>query len=315
MGDTTKIEWTDHTFNPWIGCTKVSPGCAHCYAEQDTPARVARAKGRELWGKGKPRQRTSTGNWKLPIRWNTEAIAAANLAQVADGPVGAEPRRQRVFCASQADWLDDEVPIQWLADLLDLISSTPYLDWQLLTKRPENFWSRLREARAYGLNNCPGAYGLVTSWFGKGDHHGKIPKNIWIGVSVENQAMADERIPLLQEIPAGVRFLSCEPLLESVNFNLSGIDWVIVGGESGPEARPCSVNWIRTVIGGCTFHRSTAFPVAVFVKQLGSNVIDAERFSFPKSRLNGDPLIVHPKGGDPNEWPQYLRVREFPAAR
>ena len=123
MASNSKIEWTTHTFNPWIGCTEVSPGCAHCYARDMMERRYHRVQ----WGAGQPRSRTTADYWKQPARWHRQAQASG--------------QRDRVFCASLADWLDDEVPIDWLADLLKLIESTPHLDWLLLTKRIEH-WSR-----------------------------------------------------------------------------------------------------------------------------------------------------------------------------
>lgn len=121
MSKETRIAWTDSTFNPWIGCSKISPGCANCYAAV-SPA--ARFKGIE-WGHGKHRQRTSEGYWKQPLAWNQEAAK--------------EGKRPRVFCGSLCDWLDDEIQIGWSLDLLDLVDATPNLDWLMLTKRPENF--------------------------------------------------------------------------------------------------------------------------------------------------------------------------------
>ena len=118
MGENSKIEWCNHTFNPWIGCQKVSPGCDHCYAEAMMDHRYGRVK----WGPHGERKRTSPANWKNPLRW----------AKQANG------RRPRVFCASLADWLDNRVPRDWRSDLGRLIEATPELDWLLLTKRPEN---------------------------------------------------------------------------------------------------------------------------------------------------------------------------------
>ena len=118
MAETTKIQWCDATFNPWIGCSKVSPGCANCYAERDFDLRKHVAK----WGAGQPRHRTSVSYWKEPLKWNRHA------------PMLASGVRPRVFCGSLCDWLDDEVPVEWLADLLDLIRRTPNLDWLLLTQ-------------------------------------------------------------------------------------------------------------------------------------------------------------------------------------
>jgi protein gp37 len=118
MGEVTKIEWTDHTFNPWIGCTKVSPGCDHCYAEAMMDQRYRRVQ----WGPHGERSRTSEGNWRQPLKWARQAI----------------DRRPRVFCASLADVFDNQVPKEWLSDLWRLIGQTPALDWLLLTKRPQN---------------------------------------------------------------------------------------------------------------------------------------------------------------------------------
>lgn len=251
------IEWTDHTFNPWIGCTKVSPGCAHCYAETLMDTRY----GRVRWGAGNQRSRTSEGNWRQPLRWNDAATRG--------GP------RPRVFCASLADWLDDEVPVEWLADLLGLVRETSNLDWLLLTKRPYLWAARLE---AVALSAFPdrlariGA-GMAQDWFG-GD---KVPPNVWVGTTAEDQQRADERIPELLNIPARVRFLSCEPLLSELSLaryigepsGLAGdwtrlVDWVIVGGESGPGARRMHEEWVRSLRDQCTTDG-----VAFFFKQWG----------------------------------------------
>jgi protein gp37 len=310
MGENSSISWTDHTFNPWIGCTKVSPGCANCYAEA-----YDKRWGGEHWGKGAPRQRTSEANWRKPLKWNREAsgplqsfqevrtvdgrtfrgtieqMAALNLAM--DDVIYAGPARPRVFCASLADWLDDEVPIEWLADLLALIHATPNLDWLLLTKRPQ-IWKRRMIAACDSLRieTTPlDAQRFIVDW-----RDGKSPANVWIGTTVEDQQRADERIPALLQIPAKVRFLSCEPLLGPVDLaksralpvfryadtvlqvdgltgrtfgvltnqqSLNGgwrrhdgnrqpwIDWVICGGESGPNARPMHPDWARSLRDQC----------------------------------------------------------------
>lgn len=189
MAENSAISWTDHTFNPWMGCTKVSEGCKNCYAERDFDKR------RHLveWGPGKPRVRTSEANWKKPLAWNRKAEK--------DGV------RPRVFCASLADWLDPEVPVAWLADLLVLIEDTPNLDWLLLTKRPE-LW-RDQIGRVVVIHGSPYLIGseIASRWL-----NNEAPSNVWIGTTVENQKNAG-RIPHLLSIPARVRFLSCEPLL------------------------------------------------------------------------------------------------------
>lgn len=293
----TKIQWATHTFNPWTGCTKVSPGCLNCYAE----ARSHRF-GQDNWGKGKSRIRTSKANWFGPRRWNNE-------------DPHTEQYRARIFCASLADWLDDEVPVEWLADLLKLIHETPNCDWLLLTKRPENWLERVSLAQDWHFDNGDrNVCGWIQDWW----KHGIAPKNIWIGTSVEDQVRADERIQQILLIPAKIRFLSAEPLLGAIDFKFRNmirepanpdnfelgtkpaIDWIIAGGESGPGARSCHVDWIRSVL-----HQCRAAGVTPFVKQLGSDVVGNEMDKWVTR-------IKDKKGGDMAEWPAELRVREFP---
>lgn len=338
------IAWTNHTFNPWIGCSKVSPGCSNCYAEVETFARTRRAQGTELWGKGQFRHRTSTDYWKQPIKWNVDA--AREESSFRSNPLqarfeGNPPPRPRIFCASMSDWLDDEVPIEWLADLLSLIHRTPNLNWLMLTKRPENWFTRVRDA---WLKMDGGSALMASSWLGS-SHGGRTtpnpPDNVWMGTSVEDQTRANQRIPTLITIPARIRFLSVEPMLGPIDFptaapcgyycdhdanggghrpghGLSGIHWVIFGGESGPNARHCHIQWLRDGIAQC---RSAG--VSVFVKQLGSNSRhDTEGEMVPISgpltgranvNISNAPLhLHHPKGGDPAEWPKDLQIREFP---
>jgi protein gp37 len=319
MGANSHIQWTDHTFNPWDGCTKVSAGCKHCYAETRNLRFAAGAN----WGKGAPRRRTSAANWRLPLRWNQIAKLADEFWDAVQDPScpsdvreGVLPyHRPRVFCASLADWLDDEVPIEWLADLLQLIHDTPNLDWLLLTKRPENWETRVRNA----VPTDPAAFGWRMAWL-----NGHAPANVWIGASVEGQENADRRIPELLKIPARVRFLSCEPLLSDVD--LFGCDtvaagsmpknsmlwpsdlihWVIVGGESGfgDKCRECDLAWIRSLIEQC---ESAGVPV--FVKQLGSRRTNSAQPDGDLAQF----AFTHPKGGDIAEWPEDLRVRRFPS--
>lgn len=245
---TEQQKWTDHTFNPWIGCTKVSDGCKFCYAETLMDHRYGKVK----WGPAGTRQRTSDANWRKPLQWDRQAKA--------------EGRRYRVFCASLADVFEDRPElVEWRNDLLGLIEDTPSLDWLLLTKRPENINRMIADLRG----DCE-----WLSWNGTKERH-----NIWIGTSVEDQKAADERIPHLLKVPARVRFLSCEPLLGSVLLDNSytsyltcngktaddeccesftcggehfhGIDWVIAGGESGPKARPMHPEWARSLRDQC----------------------------------------------------------------
>jgi protein gp37 len=233
----SKIEWCDHTFNPWVGCTKISPACDHCYAE----GWAKRTGGAALW-QGE-RRRTSVQNWRQPLKWD-RAAASAGV-------------RAKVFCASLADVFDNQVPQEWRTDLWALIRSTPHLDWLLLTKRPQNIEKF-----------------VPFDWPDTGY------QNVWLGTTVENQAEADRRIPHLLSVPARVRFLSCEPLLGSIEFSdvsrrsdaarmlgkpaLSGIHWVIAGGESGPGARPMHPAWARSLRDQCK-----AASVAFFMKQMG----------------------------------------------
>lgn len=230
MSANTKIEWADHTFNPWIGCTKVGPGCDHCYAEADFDKRRHVV----TWGAGQPRKRTAPSTWAQPLRWNAEAER-----------LGV---RYRVFCASLADVFDNEVPQLWRQNLMSMIARTPNLDWLLLTKRIGNAARMLSEDSMHdGL--------LLTT----NDAY-RPPENLWIGATVVNQEEADRDIPKLLTVPAAKRFLSMEPLLGPVSldcFPVYGEDekpllhWVIVGGESGPNARPMHPDWARSLRDQC----------------------------------------------------------------
>lgn len=339
MAENSKIEWTDHTFNPWRGCTKVSPGCLNCYAEtlsKRNPAVLGQ------WGSGKPRVLASDSMWSQPLKWNTEEwgqCPSCGRVQKTGwrGPKSTtcehcppvrhlQRYRPRVFCASLADWLDDEVPVVWLARLLVLIMRTPELDWLLLTKRPQNFRGRMNAAlkcvlKATGGEPCNEA-DFIDGWVNKGD---AIPKNIWIGTSVEDQRRADERIPLLLNIPAKVRFLSCEPLLGPVNLDFNAIDiacehdglgtsavngpihWVICGGESGPNARPMNPDWARSLRDQCQ-----AAGVPFFFKQWGEFVRDAEIHAKAPA---ADSVTVPFGDGDPTNYRRVYRVGKKLAGR
>jgi protein gp37 len=340
MAENSKIEWTTHTFNCWRGCTKVSPGCQRCYAET-LSGRNPSVLG--VWGPNGTRVVAAEAAWREPLKWDRAAEKAGE--------------RHRVFCASLADVFEDwrgpmadsaghalyldpsRTSQPWAAvyekvsgcrpltmhhvrsRLFDLIKRTPHLDWLLLTKRPENFGRLVCEA------------GIGSEW--------PLP-NVWLGVSVEDQQRADERIPLLLQTPAAVRFLSVEPLLGPVDlrpkapdayailgrfygtgtFDPTGmspaadrvlncfpkIDWCIIGGESGGGARPCDVAWVRSLVQQCR-----AASVACFVKQLGANrnYHGAALVSMKQRERGG---WRDAKGGDPEEWPEDLRVRQFPKA-
>ena len=300
MGENSKIEWTHHTFNPWRGCTKVSAGCANCYAERDSKRNPGVL---GIWGSQGTRVVASEAMWAQPRKWNRQAHEAGE--------------RRRVFCASLADvfedwWGDardssgnvvrsgawcpdlgygsyDPVTLSQIRDRLGrLIVGTPYLDWLLLTKRPENALDMMADTM-FGV---------------RPDGSVALPPNVWIGTSVEDQATADERIPHLLRIPAAQRFVSMEPLLGPVDLGAipSGsprcehcgqiptvdalapsvgewcecceegaeplcwerIDWVIVGGESGPNARPMHPDWARDLRDRCVSQ-----DVPFFFKQWG----------------------------------------------
>lgn len=223
--ENSQINWTRHSFNEWIGCAHKSEGCRHCYAQM-----LASRWYKMAWGPGTQRKRTSEANRKLPYRWNRAAVDAGE--------------RHRVFTASMADIFDEEVPLEWLGDLLAKIDGTPNLDWLLLTKRASSIKKRLKELGEWNRWPRP---------------------NIWLGVTAENQRRADDRIPPLLEVPAVVHFLSAEPLLGPISIPLIGeIDWVIVGGESGNSPRPMHPDWARSLREQCV-EEGRAF----FFKQCG----------------------------------------------
>jgi len=297
MAANSKTEWTDHTFNPWIGCTKVSPGCDHCYAE----ARMDKRLHIVNWGPGQPRKRTSAVNWAGPGNWNAKH----------DAFFAEHGRRQRMVRASLADVFDNEVPVSWRADLLALINETPNLDWLLLTKRIGNVERLLREALVE-LGN--GTDALV----GAG-----LPPNVRIGISITSQPEADRDVTKLLDLGLP-NFLSMEPLLGPVDIRahmwpvhgswpmkykslaeaiadgaqvtyrrqglvgawVKFVDWVIVGGESGPNARPMDVSWAQSLQQQCA-----AAGVPFFMKQMGG---------------------TRDKRGALEDLPEDLRIREFP---
>jgi protein gp37 len=285
MAETTAIEWTDATWNPVTGCTKVSPGCDRCYAETFT----------ERW-RGIPGHHFTTGfdvtlrpdRLDLPRHWR---------------------RPRRVFVNSMADLFHEQVSDEYIGSVFDAMAATPHHIYQVLTKRH----ARMRS--------------LLTRWAGAGwrwrrhDHLwcGPVPgplPNVWLGVSVENQRWADTRLPALAATPAAVRFVSCEPLLGPVDLSdwlpiiygengswdpapartgPAQLDWVIVGGESGPRARPIDEWWIGDLID-----QARGAHIPVFVKQLGTGW----------ARQHGHAG----RGGDPTAWPAELRVRDVPAS-
>ena len=326
MAETTGIAWTTSSWNPWVGCTEVSPGCDNCYARELD--RRYQWGGGTHWGAGKPRHRTQ--NWRGPLAWNKKAAATG--------------QRWTVF-PSLCDPFDNEVPEAWRADLFQLIAATPNLTWLLLTKRIGN------------------AAKMITGARPADDGRGAWPwPNVWLGASVVNQEEADRDIPKLLATPAAKRFVSYEPALGPVDFthirerhgpdtlvlrsrdlrdphinalegfNHNGVqtklDWLIVGGESsqgGAKARPFDLAWARSTVSQCK-----ASGVPVFVKQLGSAIAvrndsgdewpDHDKFddAIPNDyqpQYQGEYVEIRLKdraGADPAEWPEDLRVQEFP---
>jgi protein gp37 len=326
MSDKSLISWCDATWNPTQGCTKVSAGCAHCYAER--------------WSKRFRKSfdlRLVPEALGLPLRWK-------------------KPRR--VFVDSMSDLFHPEVPFEFIAGVFGVMAECPQHQFQLLTKRPERMreWYRWLEGTIDpivaqyardGMRQRPRGQWYAMQTIGWADNYLKrevserdeesppaiswpLP-NVWLGVSVENQETADERIPILLDAPAAHRFVSAEPLLGPIDLSeyLPGdqwwtsdhpmeapTNWVIVGGESGPGARPCDVAWIRSIVG-----QSRSAGVPCHVKQLGAHSHwDADGYD-----CDDGPVCVDCEhdgesrfdtsdrsGRDPSEWPTDLRMQQFP---
>jgi len=259
MGGITAISWTDHTFNPWWGCSRISPACVSCYADA-----WAKRWGFEIWRRHGPRRMLSESNWQKPYTWNRQAKQRGIP--------------EKTFSASMADVFEDHPEVTGPRQrLFRMIEETPWLIWQLLTKRIENV-----------MDMVPWG----NDW----------PPNVWLGASVENQdygvplgePTGRERIPVLLEIPAKVHFISGEPLLAPVRLPEDDrLDWVITGGESGPNARRSDPEWFRSLQAQCQ-----AQGIAFFMKQTGAVLADEWG-------------LKDPKGEDPSEWPEQW-PREFP---
>lgn len=321
----TNIEWTDETWNPIRGCSRVSEGCRNCYAERQ----AARFSGPGMPYEGLVKRTSHGPAWTGEVRVVPELL---------DAPLRWKKPR-RVFVNSMSDMFHEKVPDEAIERILGVTIHAKAHTFQILTKRPERMRSVMRR------------------WT---DMNGRPQPNLWLGVSVEDQTTADERIPLLLQTPAAVRFVSYEPALGPINIdrwlrprqtpNASGyedehapgwttdfsvINWLIVGGESGPSARPCDVAWIRSAVQQCKaagvpcFVKQIgagAFETLPSIKQLGSAgalaAINERRAHIPGWTLTHTPdgkscffRSLNPcdrKGGDPTEWPADLRVREMP---
>lgn len=376
MAENSKIEWTDHTFNPWVGCSKVAPGCANCYAEADFDKRRHVAQ----WGAHGTRIKTSPANWAKPLKWNRDARCTCNaplgqssMESFSTCPQHRHSGRPRVFCASLSDVFEDwSGPVlnhtgerlvrcdgrdltldDVRRDLFSLVGATPNLDWLLLTKRPENVLSMWIPPSFGGRGNAMNHAAtadvlrrehphLASEWMRR--------NNVWLGTSISDQATADKSIPELLKCRdlCPVLFVSAEPLLGPIKLPFrygddpyhgdygqsliqQSLDWVIVGGESGHNARPCDVSWVRSLVKQCQ-----GADVPVLVKQFGANVVTRndqieDEFNDGESGWP-EPEVEHDihgfredyqgadcrirlrdrKGGDWTEWPADLRVRQFP---
>lgn len=312
MAETSGISWTKSTFNPWIGCTRVGPGCLFCYAEKlDATGRF----GKPHWGPGVARKLTATGNWNEVRRWNKKAPDTEFAGRKGFWPV---------FSASLADVFDNEVPPEWRADFWALVKDCPNLTFQIVTKRIGN-----------------AAKMLPPDW-------GEGYPNVWMIATVVNPEEVNRDVPKLLQLPAAVRGLSVEPMLagmdlENVRWHEDGadlrmnvlngdcwvensnsasaytnavdgnpvLDWIICGGESGSkaEARSMDLDWAVKLREQCG-RSETAF----FMKQLGSAPVMTCIFEAPGGpRTHTAPVAIKDrKGGDMEEFPRILRVREFP---
>lgn len=347
MSASTSIEWTDTTWNPVRGCSIVSPGCRSCYAMKQA---------HRFSGPGKPYEGL-TKQTKAGPQWTGKIVT---VEEALTEPLSWKKPR-RVFVNSMSDLFHEDVPDEFIDRVFAVMALCPQHTFQVLTKRPERMLRYCRTDDSSNREYEPDLDGEATrdaliegssqALYAKSHSddpsmwlavHQPLP-NVWLGVSVEDQQRADERIPLLLQTPAAVRFISAEPLLGPIDLHSpvleadsdDYLDWVIVGGESGPGARRCDVSWVRSIAEQCR-----AAHVPVFVKQLGAFIVDRndagfmgdepdhwpEDISFEdrvehdldgtRDGYQGAPVRIHlnnRKGGDPSEWPEDLRVREFPS--
>lgn len=332
MGENSSIEWTDHTFNPWRGCTKVAAGCANCYAEKSSKRNPATL---GIWGDLGTRVIASEAMWKQPIKWNEQAnLLPKQIVKPGSVPVEyMTVPRPRVFCASLADVFEDwggvvsdsrnllghvynsdeqwgfgpkhvgesfgkplnVVPLQLdhvRARLFRLIDNTQNLDWLLLTKRPENIrdmWLEPINPHTFGSPEQVLRKAVIERYRFHAQVHDReilrfVRPNVWLGTSIAcRKDLCNIRNLKMCRDLATVLFLSIEPLIEDLGkLDLDGIDWVIVGGESGSNARPMHPSWVRSIRDQCQ-----AAKVPFFFKQWGewlphrvpneSDVLDARR--------------------------------------
>lgn len=323
MSDGTSIQWTDATWGITRGCSRVSAGCGDstgggCYAE-----RMAH----RFSGHGRPFE----GLTRLTSRGPRWTGVARFVPEMLDQPLRWR-RPRKIFVSSMSDLFHDDIAYEQISAVFGVMAACRQHTFQILTKRPERmlkfFMDHLPMAPRWEL---AGAADEATGGKVVGiptDNAWPLP-NVWLGVSVENQKTADERLPILLQTPASVRFASMEPLLGRVMFTWRlksspidapegitwdrGLDWVIVGGESGPGARPCALEWIEFAVQQCQWH-----DVPVFVKQLGAYVVSEDRVDDERAgddRWAWRAGLRDRKGGEPSEWPEHLNIRQFPEVR
>jgi protein gp37 len=345
----TSIEWTDRTWNPMRGCRRVSPGCENCYAERQA---IRQAGAGKMIGNGVvPLRQKPPGKYHGLVRsgehgprWTGDgAFDPVKLQEPLSWKSSSD-----IFVDSMSDLFYERFSFEEIAAVFGVMALTPWHRYQILTKRPERalqFFAWLASAAIaeksdpYTVCLQRAARHVDSAVWGKALEYAGLERtlpecepwplpHVWIGVSVESQKYADERIPLLLQIPAAVHFLSMEPLLEAVLLHdewLDGslgtkINWVIVGGESGgrKRARRCHVEWIDQIVAKCFQHK-----IAVFVKQLGSNAYEYVVTTVGQDacgNIDDDGrweklALKHPKGGNVEEWPERLRVRQMPDRR
>lgn len=333
MAENSGIEWThlpgfkSATWNPIAGCTPISPGCAHCYAETMAARLKAMALADIAAGKDPGRKRHYIDAIDDKGRWSGKLIPVPEA--LADPLSWRKPRT--VFVNSMSDLFHESIPDDFIDQVFAVMALCGQHIFQVLTKRAERlprYFSRDRSNLIYqAVQQLAEQHGIDDYLFDDWPW-----PHVWLGVSAENQQRADERIPWLLKTPAAVRFVSAEPLLGPIDMfsvgplrwdvlrgwkpedegypegaNTSALDWLIVGGESGPGARACNVAWVRSIVRQCG-----AAGVPCFVKQVGSNPWLEPGELEERRRQPGYVPLRDKKGGDPSEWPEDLRVRQFP---
>lgn len=258
MGQETAISWTDHTFNPWWGCVKVSPACQHCYAET-----FSKRVGQKVWGVDAGRRFFGPKHWAEPLKWNADAVKAGV--------------RRRVFCASMADVFEDRSDLVWpRSDLFELITETPALDWLLLTKRPENIRKMVPPVWL--------THPIPNVWYGTtAENQQYFDVRIQELLKVPAAVLFLSCEPLLGPIDLGLPMTSDNPLMVDRH-----VDWVIAGGESGAHCRSSDPEWFRSLRDQCV-GSATAFHFKQWggrtAKANGRELDGREWLEFPERQI------------------------------